>query len=178
MSSLNAADVALTASAKLPSRALRVSIAALIVVVGAIVMGGVGSAHPPAISSVEDAAELVSMHPDTYSGSVVDESRERIVVYRFQESATDEQLLGSGLAVTFLQSPRSRTQLQAIRNSVIEFSSAQRGESSLVVVQILPTGYVRVELTGNLELAADKYTSAFGDSVVVAPARTLTSFAG
>ena len=140
--------------------------------------GSPDSSGPPNQQKLDAAAAAIerlgASEPDSYTGLVVDDPGDRVVVYRKPGSAFDAALarLRTGVRIDKRNAPRSRSELATTRNHVTALMGHTTGYAIVSVgdgsVASYTAGVVEVGVTGDLARAKKELSARFGDKVAVA----------
>lgn len=136
------------------------------------------SSGPPNQQKLHAAADAIerlgASQPDSFTGLVIDNPGDRVIVYRKQHSAFDAALarLQTGVRIDKRDAPRSISELAATRNHVTALMGHTTGYTIVSVgdgsVASYTAGVVEVGVTGDLARARKELGARFVDEVAVA----------
>jgi hypothetical protein len=138
------------------------------------------SSGPPDQQKLDAAAAAIerlgASRPDSFTGLVIDDPGDRVIVYRKPRSAFDTALarLHTGVRIDKRDAPRSISELATTRNHVTALMGHTTGYTISSVgdgsVASYTAGVVEVGVTGDLARAKKELGARFGDEVAVAAA--------
>ncbi|WP_256725579.1 hypothetical protein [Streptomyces sp. IMTB 2501] len=136
------------------------------------------SSGPPDQQRLDAAADAVqrlgASQPDSFTGLVVDNPGDRVIVYRKPRPAFDAALarLHTGVRIVERDAPRSISELATTRNRVTALLGHTTGYTIVSVgdgsVASYTAGVVEVGVSGDLPRAKQELGARFGDEVAVA----------
>ncbi len=135
------------------------------------------SSGPPNQQKLDEAAAAIerlgASRPDSFAGLVIDDSGDRVIVYRKPRSTFDTALsrLQTGVRIDKRDAPRSISELATTRNHVTALMGHTTGYTIISVgdgsVASYTAGVVEVGVTGDLARAKKELGARFGDGVAV-----------